>query len=254
MKLLMLSEENDIFYHILLEALNGLDVHIGHADFSISEEDMNSFDPDVIIHNGKEISKINYKNAITISINELEDDNCFSYKNPEAKNFIRPFVKPLSQDLTDGRYRSDVVYVGNPTLLPDCVSTLQADASVVFKMLNNTPVPVTQYCGSCTFNDYKKFFKMSKCSLVSKADTVGENLSFKILDILYSGGNPVLHTTDDQFLSDIKEAINGKSFRGNFISKEEIENDHTNYNRMSEIFQKVGLNKMSKMILASKDK
>ena len=62
MKLLMLSEENDIFYHILLEALNGLDVQIGHADFSISEEDMNSFNPDVIIHNGKEISKINYKN------------------------------------------------------------------------------------------------------------------------------------------------------------------------------------------------
>ncbi len=66
--------------------------------------------------------------------------------------------------------------------------------------------------------------------------------------------NPTPPPTPAHFLPKKKEANKGKSFRGNFIPKEEIENNHTNYNRMSEIFQKVGLNKMSKMILASKDK
>ena len=125
----------------------------------------------------------------------------------------------------------------------------------MLKIVNNTPVPISNYCGSCTFSDYKKFFKMSKCSILSKSDSDLDIYSFKLLDVLYADGNPVLHNASDkQFMSDIREAIKGKSFRENFITKEEIKKKHTNKNRMSEIFTKIGLNKLAKMVLEGKGK
>ena len=95
---------------------------------------------------------------------------------------------------------------------------------------------------------------MAKCSLLDKADSDTSIYSYKLLDIVYSGGNPILHIDDEQFMTDINDAINGKCFRNNFMSQQEIFNQHTNYDRMSEIFSKLGLNKMSKMILDSKGK
>jgi hypothetical protein len=254
MKILMMTEEKDLFYHFLLESLNNLNIPVGHAAFPVSEQDMQSFDPDIIIHNVKNISKINFKSVITISINELKEENCFSFKDKEAENFIRPFVKLHNEELEDHRYKSDVVYVGNPMLLPDCIAEIQADKSINFKILNNTAVPITHYCGSCNFDNYKKFFHMSKCSIVNKSDSDLSHYSFKLLDIIYAGGNPVLHKDDKQFIADLRDALDGKSFRDDFISKKEILNNHTNYDRMSEIFSKVGLNKLSKMILEGKGK
>jgi len=250
----MLTEEHDIFYHILLESLNNLNVPIGHAGFPIESRQVEEFDPDIIIHNSKTVSKISYKNAITISINEMDEENCFSYRESNSKNYIKPFIKISKSDLNDERYKSDMVYVGNPGLLPDCIGEVQSDPNINFKILNNSPVPISNYCGSCTFDDYKKFFRMAKCSLVDHSESSSSSYSFKLLDILYSGGNPVLHKDDDQFITDIKEALSGKCFRGDFMAKEEIANNHTNYDRMSEIFSKLGLNKMSKMILDSKGK
>jgi len=252
MKILMLTEEQDIFYHFLLEALNGLNFPLAHAQYPLSQEEMRKFDPDIIIHNIKDVAKIEYKNVITIAINESDADNCFSYKNPEAKNFIRPFVKTTKDDLNNKKYKSDVVYVGNPALLPDCTVEIQNDPNINFKLLNNSPVPVKDYCGSCTFGDYKKFFKMSKCSLLNAEDSNPDIYSFKLLDIIYSEGNPIIYRNEDQFLNDIKEAVNGKCFRDNFMSQEEVKKHHTNYSRMSEIFSKIGLSKMSKMIADNK--
>ena len=79
MKILMLTEEQDIFYHFLLEALNGLDFPLAHAGFPLSPEEISKYDPDIIIHNIKNIAKIDYKNVISIAINELEEKNCFSF-------------------------------------------------------------------------------------------------------------------------------------------------------------------------------
>jgi hypothetical protein len=254
MKILILTEKQDMFYHILVEALSGLDLPVGHAQFPINPEDITSYDPDIIIHNCEKFAQLDYKNAINIGINETAAPNTFSYKNKNSSNLIKPFVKLSTAKLNDERYKSDVVYVGNPSMLPDCIAEVQQKSDVNFKILNNHAVPITQYCGSCTFDDYKKFFHMSKCSLVNNSDSSMDLLSFKLLDILYAEGNPVLHENDDQFLSDINDAMNGKSFRDNFISKQEVEEKHTNFNRMSDILAKVGLNKLSKMVLESRGK
>ena len=255
MKVLMLTEEFDIFFHFLLESLNNIDMKLAHAQFPISQEDIAKYDPDIIIHNVKNIHDMQYREAITISINELDEKNCFSYKNNESENYIKPFVKPYNMDLSDSRYKSDVVYIGNPNLLPDTVVDLQKDINIKFKIINNFPAPIAQYCGSANFHDYKKFFHMSKCSLVNKIDSDLENYSFKLLDIIYAGGNPVLHEDDDdKFIADVRDALDGKCFRDEFMSRQEILSNYTNHDRMSEIFSKVGLNKISTMILNSKGK
>jgi starvation-inducible outer membrane lipoprotein len=94
---------------------------------------------------------------------------------------------------------------------------------------------------------------MAKCTLVNRVDSKLEFPSFKLLDIIYSGGNPVLHDgDDDKFIADVKGALDGKCFRDKFISRQEIISNHTNHDRMSEIFGKIGLNKISQMILNSK--
>ena len=95
---------------------------------------------------------------------------------------------------------------------------------------------------------------MAKCTLLDKSDSDTSVYTFKLLDIIYSGGNPIVYLNDEQFISDIYDALNGKSFRDNFIPKEEVFNNHTNYDRMSDIFEKIGLSKMSKKILESKGK
>jgi hypothetical protein len=253
MKILLLTENQDTFFHLLLQSLNNLDVNIGHASFPVNQQEIEQFNPDIIIHNSQTTDRVNYGNAINIGINELGAPNCFSFRNKESTNFIKPFVVDDDGDFEDQKYKCDAVYVGNPSLLPDCVNEIENEA--VFKIVHNMPVPISNYCGSCTFNDYKKFFKMSKCSILSKSDSDTDIYSFKLLDVLYADGNPVLHNgSDEQFISDIKDAINGKSFRENFITKEEIKKKHTNKNRMSEIFTKIGLNKLAKMVLEGKGK
>lgn len=256
MKILMMTEEQDIFYHLLLESLNQLKTQVAHSDFSLSKEEMEKFDPDIIIHNAKNVSKIDYKNNITIAINELEEDNCFSLRNTESKNFIPSFVKLYDEDLNDEKYKSDVVYVGNASLLPDCIAEIQDDPNINFKIINSKPIPITSYCGGCPFEDYKKFFHMSKCTLLDNGDSNLSNYSFKLMDIIYAEGNPVLHKEeqDQQFMSDIKDAINGKSFKDDFMSTDEIKKKHTSHDRMSEIFSKIGLDKLSQMILEGKGK
>ena len=253
MKILMLTEEYDLFFHFLLESLNGLKIPVAHASFPISSEDMQQYDPDIIIHNVKSVAKISYRDSITISINELEEENCFSMKDMESKNFIKPFVKLSDIKLDDHKYKSDVVYVGNPNLLPDSIVDIQNDKNIRFKIINSSPAPIISYCGSAHFDNYKKFFKMAKCSLVNKIDSDLENYSFKLLDILYAGGNPILHEDDDEkFVEDVRDALDGKCFRDQFMSRQEIVSNHTNHDRMSEIFSKIGLNKISQMILNSK--
>ena len=253
MKVLMLTEEQDIFYHILLEALNEIDAVTGHASIETPKQEIQSFDPDIIIHNAKNKSKI-YGNCITIAINEMDEDNCFSLHNKDSENFIKPFVKINMDDLDNEKYRSDVVYVGNPSLLPDSIASIHSNADIKFKIIHNQPVPISNYCGSCTFDDYKKFFHMAKCSLLDKGDSGTSIYAYKLLDVIYSGGNPIVYSNDEQYISDIYAALDGKSFRDNFISKEEIFNSHTNYDRMSKIFEKIGLSKMSQKILESKGK
>jgi hypothetical protein len=254
MKILMMTEKQDIFYHALIQSLNVINTPMAHADFSLPFHEIEKFDPDIIIHNGKEASKIDYKNSITISINEIDHDNCFSLRDSQSKNFIKPFIKLTNENFYNEKYKSDAIYVGNPSMLPECIVDLQNDPNISFKIINSMPIPITGFCGGCAFEDYKKFFHMSKCSLLDKSDSNLSNYTFKLLDVIYAGGNPVLHKEDDQFICDIKDAINGKSFRDDFMSVDEIKNDHTNHNRMSEIFSKIGLDKLSQLILKGKGK
>lgn len=254
MKILILTDKNDMFYHTLVESLNNIEATVGHATIDIQEPDMEEFDPDLIIHNSESLDVVNYKNAVSVGINEVSSPNCFSYRDESSENYLKPFIKLSNEELNDVRYKSDMVYVGSPSLLPDCVSKFQIDPDIDFKIIHNNSIPITNYCGACRFENYKKFFKMSKCTLINKVAPEESTLSFKLLDVLHSGGNPVIHKEDEQFINDIYEALNGKSFRDELLSIEEIESSYTNHDRMSEVLAKVGLNKLSGMVLESKGK
>jgi hypothetical protein len=250
-----MTEDHDPFFHFLVESLNCLDFEIGHVHHPSPIESLNEFNPEIIIHNIKNASKIEYRDVITISINDLDEDNCFSLAKEDSKNFIKPFIKNMKFDLFDEKYKTDVVYVGDPNLLPDASARISQNENINMKMLNNTPTPTVNYVGTCSFDNYKKFFHMSKCTLLGRKDSNTDIFSFKLLDILASSGNPIVFKNDEQFVKDAEDAVfNGTSFRDNFLSREEIFDKHTNHDRMSTIFSKIGLNKIAKMLLDRKGK
>ena len=146
MKILIATEKPDMFFHTLIESLNRLDMPIAHAQFPFKLEDIDPFGPDLIIHNCEQFAKIDYQNAINIAVNETGQPNTFSLRNPKSPNFIKPFVKLSKESLYDPKYSTDVVYVGNPSMLPDNISKIQQDDEINFKILHNQAVPTTNCC------------------------------------------------------------------------------------------------------------
>ena len=252
MKILILSGESDFFFHALVESLNGLDCQLAHAHFPINHEELEQFNPDIILHNIKDVARLDYKDVINIGVNDLKENNCFSLSDHTSENFINPFVVLRNNSLKDERYKSDVVYIGDPRALPSTIVDIQNNDSIKYKIINNTPSSIKNYSGSCAFHNYKKFFHMAKCSIVSKNESDTTVYSSKLLDIIYSDGNPVVHKEDDQLVADIHDALAGKSFKADFISRQDIISSYTSHDRMAEILMKTGLSKMSTMVLNNK--
>lgn len=253
MKILIMTSEFDLTFNYLVESLNYLKYQIGHIQHPAEQKVVEEFNPEIIIHNIKDVANVAFKDCITISINELNENNCFSLRDPSSENFIKPFIKKNPHNLFDEKYKSDVVHIGGVDDLPECFAEVAQNKKINTKIVHNVPIPSVNYVGNAYFTNHGKFFHMAKCSIADDQDSNVDTCSYKLLEILASDGNPIIHHSDEQFINDVNEAVfENKSFKHNFITKEEIFNKHTNHDRMSKIFSMVGLNKISKILLDSK--
>jgi hypothetical protein len=253
MKILAYKSEENFNFDSMLEALSKTKYEIGYMAQEIKPNVIQEFAPDVIIHNINDAETFPVKtNAISININETTSEYSFSFKNSMSKNYIKPFVSIKDTDISPEQeklFESDVVYMGSPAIFKNVLQFLCDEKNNInFKFFSHQTHNIRGYCGMCNSQDYLKFYKKSKACLVHNKDVN------RIMDIVISDGNPVVYENEDQCIKDIKDAIyEDKKFTIKQYSKKDILQNHTAYDRISEIFKKIGLKKVSEDILKTKN-
>lgn len=256
MKILCYRNKPDFYFESIISCLSKIknkQFKIGFLSGEINAKMISEFNPDVIIHNIENVDKFPVnKNVVSININETDNENSFSFKK-HGPNFLKPFVT-LKQSYVEPhempRYSSDVVFIGSPLVLGNLLPFLSNDAnSLNFKFFTHTPYNMSGYCGLCDSNDYFKFYRYANASLYTSLDAQ------RIMDIIIADGNPVLYDEKniDKTISDIKMAVfENKKYSVDGMSKEDIINNETSFDRASQVFKIVGLNKLAQEIIKTK--
>lgn len=255
MKILAYRHNTNFTFEAILYALSKTKYTIGYTSGEITANEIDSFSPDIIIHNIPEAEKFPIKNkAISININDTESEYSFSFSNSKSKNYIEPFITIRRHEVTkeeEEKFFSNVLYIGQISVFEKLVPFLtDKENDIIFKFFSNVPHNISGYCGVCNPEDYYKFYKMSNASLVMKDD------KNRIMDIIASDGNPIIYDgkNKDECIEKINDAIHNKAkYEIEGYSKEYILNNHTAFDRVSKIFKKVGLNKISEDILKQKN-
>ena len=140
------------------------------------------------------------------------------------------------------------MYIGSPFIFHRDIVSFLTNQDMIIKFFDHNALNCAGYCGVCEPKDYFRFYKSSKASIVNMGDTK------RIMDIVTAEGNPVLIDSDvNGSIERIKEAVNnGKRYTIPNYSKEEVVEKHTVFDRVSEIFLKVGLSQISKEVKALK--
>lgn len=249
MKILCYRNTYDHNFESMISILSKTKYKVGYLHGQIDEKSFSEFSPDIILHNLENVTSFPMKTkAISININETESDRSFSTKNSLAKNYIKPFVVFKETEVEEkhvNKFKSDVIYIGSPFVFKrEIVGFLSSSYEIKFKFFDDKPAILSGYCGVCEPKDYFKFYKFSKASLVA----VGDNK--RLMDIVVADGNPVLIDSDiDGSIDRIKDAVlHGKKYKIPNFSKENILENETVYDRVAEIFSKVGLAQIAKEV------
>jgi hypothetical protein len=235
MKILIYTHKPNFIFNNLVQPLINIGNNnyiVGHAAGQISEDDIKNFSPDIIIHNieGVKDFPVDGLSCISIPINE-QDCRLESFVTLDEFESNNP-----------KKYESDAVYIGDPSVFGDNLFKL-SHADFLFKFLHPKPAFICGYAGACNLKDRLKFYRYSKACIITPED------NGRKFDILYAGGNPVIN--DENLIENIQAAINGKKFTVD-IDREEVLNNHTNYDMIRQIFKTVGLTKIAKDIESAK--
>ena len=256
MKILFYLSEQDVRLHDFIKCLQRTDHMIGVMSQEINQEQIQQFEPDIIIHNLQGVTSFPISSkAVSININESEGDNCFSFENKKSKNFLDSFVtnrnNTLDKDMLD-KFQSDILYMGNIADFGQTFRTfIKNNNDIILKFFTPQLNNLVGYCGMLDINHYGKYYKHAKASIVFAEDTA------RIKDIIVSDGNPVTFDTNktEEFTGNLNEAIkNNKRFSIDGMDKRSIINDHTCYDRIAQMFKTVGLNKIVDDIMKQKRK
>lgn len=254
MKILAYRNKQDQLFESILKCIAKTDHTVGFASGEIKKAELDNYSPDIIIHNIDDTEKFPIENnAICVGINEFESKNCFSLYNSKSDNFLKPFVNINTyskDDVDQTKYSSDVLYIGSPTIFGNKLLKYLTDSKLKFKFFSTTPHNINGYCGICSFDDYFKFYSSAKVSLV------GENDLYRKMDIVISDGNPVIfnENNEDECIEKIEQAVNNnKKYTVTEMTKEEIINNHTAFDRAAQIFNTIGLKKVAEKILKQKN-
>lgn len=254
MKILFYRHSYDPSFESLISAITHTKNTFGYLSGDINQAAILEFAPDIIMHNIPEADSFPIKhNSISININETDCKSSFSLKDEKSKNYLPPFVtlKNINIEEKDiAKFTSDVVYIGSPSLFGTILEFLNDPKNnILFKFFTHQPHNINGYCGMCDGNDYLKFYKHSKASLVMAGD------KRRIMDIVVADGNPIVFNgkNDKECINNITNAIsNNKKYSLDGYSKQDIISKHTSYDRASHIFKTVGLKKIAESILKHK--
>jgi hypothetical protein len=252
MKILFYRNSYNPLFESIIYTITKTKSKFGFLSGSINKESIEKFGPDIIMHNIPDRTDFPIENnAISIAFNEIESKNSFSFNNEKSENYIKPFVSLKSSDhKEEKKYCSDIVYVGSPMIFQSILDFLvDPKNKIQFKFFSPQPHNVNGYCGVCDNREYFKYYKSSKGCIVEKKDIIRQ------MDIVISDGNPIIFEKNksDEAINKIKEAVfEGKKFTIEGLSKDEIFEKHTAFDRASEIFKKIGLKKFSQEIINSK--
>lgn len=239
MKILVCLDKPNYRYESLIEPIRKTKQIVGTAIGGLDEREFYKFAPDVVIHNIPNVTSFPADGKfISINLNETNSDNSFSIIEG-SKNYIEPFVIPRKSAIYGNKYKSELLYIGDPSIFGKDLPLL---ISRNLKILHSTPIPIIGYSGSCG-NDYYKFYRHARLSLVKDKSDL-----YRIRDIVMNDGTPIAHDEPN-----LLERIDSKTPL-DCESREEILRHHTNYDRASFIFKRIGLEKISKLILQAKDK
>ena len=251
MKILFYRYNYDSNFESLISVISEIEHQFGFATGEVNQESLTVFAPDIIIHNIPNAESFPIRsNAVSININETSDKHSFSFLNDESSNYIGKFVHLRDNKVSDKdveKYSSDIVYIGSPIIFGDLLEYI-TKLDCQFKFFTHQPHNINGYCGMCNIEDYSKFYRYSKACLVKEDDDV------RIMDIVASDGNPIVHTGyNTQACKDrIHYAMQGHKNTIEKFNKESILSSHTSYDRASKLFKTIGLNKISEEILKNK--
>lgn len=253
MKILFYRYSPDMNFDAIISVIAKTKHQFGYLSGEVNQQHLNSFNPDLIIHNIPDVNKFPVQtNAVSININETDGTNSFSFKNTNSKNYIGRFVHYKSMHVHENsvhKYQSDVVYIGSPSVFGNLLHFLTSD-NINFKFFTHQPHNINGYCGMCDINDYYKFYKNAKASIVGKDDVE------RIMDVLVSDGNPIVYdgVNVDECIEKIKNSIsNNIKYKVDGYDKDDIINKHTSFDRAAKIFRTVGMNKIADDIIKNKN-
>lgn len=241
MKILICHFLNDPRFRSLTQPINSLDnVVVGTTDNNLSQEDLKSFNPDIIVHNHPEESRIS--NSINIHIHE----NSIGFGKD-----IDPFVALRRPAEINQKYKSDVCFIGDAiNVFGDNLYYIIQNNRLRKLFFHHEPMPYRGYAGVCANDKFFDIYALSKASIVASNDD-----KYRLLDILYAGGNPVVFTNKEQFHKDILDAVfDHKVFNPLNLTSKDIQSQHTNFDRISWVFKQHGLNKFGEELLVKKER
>lgn len=252
MKILFYRHSQDSNFEAIISVIAKTKNQFGYASGEVNQEHLNSFAPDLIIHNIPDAKQFPIRSsAVSININETEGKNSFSFSNKSSLNYIGDFVHLKESDVEPkdiDRFTTDVVYIGSPSVFGKLLSYI-LDGKIKFKFFSHQPHNINGYSGMCNANDYYKFYKHSKACIVEKHDKI------RIMDILAADGNPVVYngSNAEDCIEQIKNSIaNNMKYTVDGYDKNAIINKDTSYDRSAQIFRTIGLNKLADEIIKNK--
>ena len=253
MNILCYRYSQDLRFESILSVLSKVKYNVGYTSGELSQKNIADFKPDVIVHNIPDAEKFPIKNsAISININETNTDRSFSFKDEASKNYIARFVdyRDCNVDADQiNKYRSDLLYIGSPASFVTLLNLIyDYNRKIVFKFFNHKPQNIIGYCGMCDARDYFKFYRYAKGSIVEHNDMS------RMMDIIVSDGNPILYNKNNEECMEkiISTVFNNERYSIDGLSKKDIIENHTSFDRVAKIFKTVGLNKVAEDIMNNK--
>jgi hypothetical protein len=248
MKILFYRYNYDSNFESIISVISETKHQFGFASGEVNQESIAGFAPDIIIHNIPNAETFPIKNsAISININETNGKHSFSFLNDRSDNYIGKFVHLRDNKVSDKdveKYSSDILYIGSPVIFGDLLEYI-VKLDCCFKFFTHQPHNINGYCGMCNIEDYSKFYRYSKACLVKEDDDL------RIMDIVVSDGNPIVHTGFNTQAC-IDAIQRGQKNTIERFNKEAILSCHTSYDRASKLFKTIGLNKISEEIFKNK--
>ena len=251
MKILFYRYSQDINFDAIVSVIARTKHQFGYLSGEVNQQQLAAFNPDLIIHNIPSVDKFPIKNdAVSININETNNNNSFSFKNIDSTNYIGRFVhykSILTEDIS--KYKSDIIYIGSPSVFNELLIFL-TNGEFNFKFFTHQTHNINGYCGMCDANDYYRFYNNSKACIVNKNDIE------RLMDIVVAEGNPIVYdgSNVEECIEKIKNSIYSNiKYKVDGYDRDSIISKDTSFDRAAKIFRTIGMNKIADDIIKNKN-